>query len=60
MTVMKELKHEKQTSMLAAECSSQLRSEFEKWAKNNGFASVSEAIRDYARKVTGFVGSCQG
>ena len=48
-----------QTSVLQAECSPELKEAFVAWCKKNGFASISEALRDYARKVTGFIEKSQ-
>lgn len=43
----------------AENCLPALKEAFERWWRANGFASESEAIRDYVRKVTGFKEECQ-
>jgi hypothetical protein len=42
------------TAFVHTECAPELKEAFLTWLKNNGFATPSEAIRDYMRKVTNF------
>ena len=41
---------------VAAELDPALKKAFEDWWRLNGFATEAEALRDYIRKVTNFVG----
>lgn len=49
-----EVKEKTKTVLVYTECSPELKEAFLIWLKNNGFATPSEAIRDYMRKVTNF------
>jgi hypothetical protein len=54
---MSEVKEKK--SIVKADCDAKLKKTYEQWAKNNGFQTVSEAIRSHMREVTGFEAVCQ-